>query len=31
MTGRRDRKGDIMVLPCKEESNQIWIQRRKDE
>lgn len=31
MTGRRDRKGDITVWPCKEESNWIWIQRREDD
>ena len=28
MTGRRDRKGDNEVWPCKEESDWIWTQRR---
>ena len=31
MSGRRDRKGDIALWPCKEESNWIWIQRREDD
>ena len=30
MTGRRDRKGDIKVWPCKEESDWIWTQRREN-